>query len=90
MRGALSRGVWNRLDGLLAFGATDRLSDLALLARSRLARGRQRLRDRLTRRGLAPAVGPALPWLTADVPPAAVPATIAEITTDAAVGLGAN
>jgi cobalt-zinc-cadmium efflux system membrane fusion protein len=33
MRGALSRGVWNKLDGLLAFGATGLQSDGELLGR---------------------------------------------------------
>ncbi len=33
MRGALSRGVWNQLDGLLVFGATGHLSDEELLGR---------------------------------------------------------
>jgi DNA-directed RNA polymerase specialized sigma24 family protein len=33
MRSALSRGVWNRLDGLLAFGATGHSSDAELLGR---------------------------------------------------------
>src|SRR5271166_6016285 len=33
MRGALSGGVWNRLDGLLVYGATGQLSDEELLGR---------------------------------------------------------
>jgi DNA-directed RNA polymerase specialized sigma24 family protein len=53
--------------------------------RSRLARGRQRLRDRLTRRGLAPSVVPALQWLAADAPMAPLQASLAEITTHRAV-----
>jgi hypothetical protein len=33
MRGTLSGGVWNQLDGLLVFGATGQLSDEELLGR---------------------------------------------------------
>jgi membrane fusion protein, heavy metal efflux system len=33
MRGALSRGLWDQLDGLLVFGATGHLSDAELLGR---------------------------------------------------------
>jgi hypothetical protein len=78
------------LEGLTQEMAAHRLGWPAGTLRSRLARGRQRLRDRLTRRGLAPSVAPALAWLTGDAPVAAVPATLAEITTDAAVRLVAK
>jgi len=33
MRGVLSRGAWNQMDGLLVFGATGQLSDEELLGR---------------------------------------------------------
>jgi RNA polymerase sigma factor (sigma-70 family) len=78
------------LEGLTQERAAQLLGWPAGTVRSRLARGRQRLRDRLTRRGLAPSVVPALPWLTADAPSAAVPAKLAEITTNAAVRFIAN
>jgi RNA polymerase sigma factor (sigma-70 family) len=58
--------------------------------RSRLARGRQRLRDRLTRRGLAPSVVAALPWLAGHGASAAVPDALAEITSHSAVELVAD
>lgn len=51
---------------------------------SRLARGRQKLRDRLTRRGLAPA-GPGM-WVAARVGPAHVPAPLLHATARAALG----
>ncbi len=78
------------LEGLTQERAAQVLGCPAGTVRSRLARGRLRLRDRLTRRGLAPSVVPALPWLNGELPSAAVPATLAEITTNAAVRLGAN
>jgi sigma-70-like protein len=78
------------LEGLTQERAAQLLGWPAGTVRSRLARGRQRLRDRLIRRGLAPSVVPALPWLTGEPPAAAVPATLAEMTTHAAVQLGAN
>lgn len=52
---------------------------------SRLARGRERLRDRLTRRGVAPALGLVL---VADAAGASVPAALVGITARAAVRLG--
>jgi len=78
------------LEGLTQERAAQLLGWPAGTVRSRLARGRQRLRDQLTRRGLAPSVVPALPWLSGNAPRAAVPATLAEITTDAAAQLVAN
>jgi RNA polymerase sigma factor (sigma-70 family) len=78
------------LEGLTQERAAQLLGWPAGTVRSRLARGRERLRDRLTRRGLTPAVVPALPWLTGDAPTTAVSVPLAEITTDAAVRVGAN
>jgi len=78
------------LEGLTQERAAQVLGWPAGTVRSRLARGRQRLRDRLTRRGLAPSVAPATPWLAGDAPTAAVPATLAELTTDAAVRVVAD
>jgi len=78
------------VEGLTQERAAQLLGWPAGTVRSRLARGRQRLRDRLTHRGLAPSVVPALPWLTGDAPMAAVPATLAEMTTHAAVQLVAS
>jgi RNA polymerase sigma factor (sigma-70 family) len=49
--------------------------------KSRLSRGRERLRDRLTRRGLAPGAAPAGPWRLP------LPAGLAKAATDAAVPL---
>ena len=57
---------------------------------SRLARGREWLRNRLTRRGLAPA-GVALALnLSADYASAAVPATLAQATAGAAIPFAAG
>ena len=78
------------LEGLTQERAAQVLGCPAGTVRSRLARGRERLRGRLTRRGLAPAVVQALPWLAADARSAAVPATLAEITIHAAARLIAN
>ena len=78
------------LEGLTQERAAMLLGWPAGTVRSRLARGRQRLRERLTRRGLAPSVLPALTWLTGDGPSAAVPATLVLVTTDTAVRLIAN
>jgi RNA polymerase sigma factor (sigma-70 family) len=73
------------LEGLTQERAAQILGWPAGTVRSRLARGRQRLRDRLTRRGLAPSVVPALQWLAADAPMAPLQASLAEITTQRAV-----
>jgi RNA polymerase sigma factor (sigma-70 family) len=75
------------LEGLTQERAAQVLGWPAGTVRSRLARGRQRLRDRLTRRGLAPAVAPGPAWLTGEAPSAAVPGTVAESTTHAALRL---
>jgi RNA polymerase sigma factor (sigma-70 family) len=47
---------------------------------SRLARGRERLRDRLARRGLAPAVGTLVAMLSTDSKGAGMPATLTKST----------
>ncbi len=52
---------------------------------SRLARGRERLRLRLLRRGVAPSVGLLAGFLAAKAAPAAVPAAVAEGAIQAAV-----
>jgi RNA polymerase sigma factor (sigma-70 family) len=52
---------------------------------SRLARGRDRLRQRLMRRGLAPSAGVLVGMLMAQALPAAVPAALAKVTVKAAV-----
>jgi RND family efflux transporter MFP subunit len=54
--------------------------------KSRQARGRERLRDRLTRRGLAPTAGSAA-WLAAAAARAGVPAPLVFSTASAAVDL---
>jgi RNA polymerase sigma factor (sigma-70 family) len=73
------------LEGMTQERAAQVLGWPAGTLRSRLARGRQRLRDRLTRRGLAPSVAPALSSLSAEMPTATVPDPLAEITAHAAV-----
>lgn len=57
---------------------------------SRLSRGRQRLRDRLTRRGLAVAAAPLAAWLPADAASAAVPLSLLDSTVQAASQLSAG
>ncbi len=57
------------LEGLTHEEAASRLGWPVGTVRSRLARGRDRLRDRLTRRGLAPASASAVPMLGLDLSP---------------------
>jgi RNA polymerase sigma factor (sigma-70 family) len=57
---------------------------------SRLARGRERLRDRLTRRGLAPVVGMIGTELARDVASPAVPAALAHSTVHSAIRFAAG
>jgi RNA polymerase sigma factor (sigma-70 family) len=78
------------VEGLTQERAAQILGWPAGTVRSRLARGRQRLRDRLTHRGLAPSVVSALPWLTADAPGPAVPAALLGATTHVAAVFVAN
>ncbi|WP_406699717.1 sigma-70 family RNA polymerase sigma factor [Singulisphaera sp. Ch08] len=54
---------------------------------SRLARGRERLRSRLTRRGFAPALGAIGVGVTAEAAPASLPATLVEMTVRAVLPL---
>jgi len=58
--------------------------------KSRLSRGRRRLRDRLTRRGLAPAVGALAAALAAETSAAEVPAALADSVAKAATRLAAG
>ena len=58
--------------------------------KSRQARGRRRLRERLSRRGLAPAAGTLAILLAAEGAPASVPAALAGATTRSATGLAAG
>ena len=75
------------LEGLTQERAAELLGLPAGTVRSRLARGRVRLRERLTRRGLAPAPFAGLPWLTGHAAAPAVPAALFANTTRAAAGL---
>src|SRR5205823_1686497 len=58
--------------------------------KSRLTRGRERLRSRLVRRGLAPSAGLVGMTLSADLVRAAVPTGLAEVTVEAAKRLAAG
>ncbi len=58
--------------------------------KSRLARARERLRDRLSRRGLAQPGGPIAGLLPAATAPAPMPASLVESTTRAALALGSG
>jgi RNA polymerase sigma factor (sigma-70 family) len=71
------------LDGLTQEQAARQLGWPPGTVRSRLARGRGRLRDQLTRRGLAPAIVP----LGASLARPAVPASLAALTVETAVSL---
>jgi RNA polymerase sigma factor (sigma-70 family) len=72
------------LEGLTQDQAAQRLGWPPGTVRSRLARGRGRLQVRLTRRGLAPAVGTIASLLTAEAATAAVPAALVEAAARAA------
>jgi RNA polymerase sigma factor (sigma-70 family) len=74
------------LEGLTHEQAARQLGLPAGTVRSRLARGRQRLRDRLIRRGLAPAVVPMGAWLARD----SVPASLTTITVENALRFAAG
>jgi len=78
------------LEGLTHERAAQVLGCPAGTVRSRVARARQRLRERLTRRGLAPSATATLARLFGDTPSATVPAQLAEITTDASVRVAVN
>ncbi len=75
------------LEGLTQERAAELLGLPAGTVRSRLARARERLRDRLTRRGLAPTASAGLPWLTGNAVAPAVPAALVANTTRAAAQL---
>jgi RNA polymerase sigma factor (sigma-70 family) len=72
------------LEGLGPEEAARQLGCPAGTVKSRLARGRQRLRARLTRRGLAPAAGLPLVALSAEAAQAAVPSALATSTLETA------
>jgi RNA polymerase sigma factor (sigma-70 family) len=74
------------LDGLTQEQAARQLGWPPGTVRSRLARGRGRLRDQLTRRGLAPAIVP----LGASLARPVVPASLAALTVETAMGLAAG
>jgi RNA polymerase sigma factor (sigma-70 family) len=78
------------LEGLTQEQAARRLGWPAGTVRSRLARGRDRLRDRLTRRGLAPAGVPVGASPVLERAPAVVPAALAETTIQAGLHLAAR
>jgi RNA polymerase sigma factor (sigma-70 family) len=78
------------LEGLTLDQAARRLGWPLGTVQSRLARGRQRLRDRLTRRGLAPWAGAVGVALAAERPRAAVPTALAEATARAAMRVAAG
>jgi RNA polymerase sigma factor (sigma-70 family) len=78
------------LEGLRHQEIAERLDCPVGTVESRLSRGRERLRSRLERRGLAPtASAPAMLALARDVP-AAVPASLIEATIRCASGLGSR
>jgi RNA polymerase sigma factor (sigma-70 family) len=78
------------LEGLTTQAAARRLACAQGTIMSRLSRGRDRLRQRLTRRGLAPAVGLLTASMAADGANAAVPAACAQSLAQAVVTLAAG
>jgi RNA polymerase sigma factor (sigma-70 family) len=78
------------LEGLTLDQAARRLGWPLGTVQSRLARGRQRLRDRLTRRGLAPWSGAVGVALAAERPRAAVSTALAEATARVAICVAAG
>jgi RNA polymerase sigma factor (sigma-70 family) len=75
------------VEGLTHAGAARRLGWPVGTVQSRLARGRECLRARLTRRGLAPSVGAIGAILSAERVRAAVPPSLAEASVHAAMRL---
>ena len=65
--------------------AATQLGTTAPAVRGRLARARERLRDRLTRRGFAPTPGALGVWLSVEVASAAVPKALLMTTTKASM-----
>ncbi len=78
------------LEGLSPEQAARRLGCPVGTLHSRLARGRERLRDRLTRRGLAPSVGMIGTALSGDVALAVIPASLADSTVHFAIEFAAG
>jgi RNA polymerase sigma factor (sigma-70 family) len=78
------------LEGLTQEQAARQLGWPAGTVRSRLARGRDRLHARLTRRGLAPSAGALAGLLAAESARAGVPATLASATVRTATLLAAG
>ena len=80
------------LEGLTREQAALRLGWRVGTVQSRLARGRERLRERLVRRGLAPVVGTVAAALTVEAKAAmkSVPARLAEATIRCGMGLAAG
>jgi RNA polymerase sigma factor (sigma-70 family) len=78
------------LEGLGHEEAAGRLGCPVGTIKSRLSRARQRLRRRLTRRGLAPSVGLGGALLGVETASAAVPAALAEATVRAALAVAAG
>jgi RNA polymerase sigma factor (sigma-70 family) len=74
------------LEGLTTEAAAHRLGCAQGTVMSRLSRGRERLRQRLTRRGMTPAVG----LLAADAANAAVPSAMAHCLVQAAMQMTAG
>ncbi len=78
------------LEGLTIDQAARRLGWPIGTVQSRLARGRQRLRERLTGRGLAPSAGALAVALAAEGARAGVPAALAEVTARSAMHVAAG
>src|SRR5262249_15613432 len=78
------------LEGLTQEQAAHQLGWPAGTVRSRVARGRQRLRDRLTRRGLAPAVLPLAASSPIETTAPVLPTSLAEATVQTALELAAG
>jgi RNA polymerase sigma factor (sigma-70 family) len=78
------------LEGLTVDQAARRLGWPLGTVQSRLARGRQRLRERLTGRGLAPSAGALAAALAAEEARAEVPIALAEATARAGIHLAAG
>jgi RNA polymerase sigma factor (sigma-70 family) len=78
------------LEGLSCEQAAERLGWPLGTIKSRLARGRGRLKSRLTRRGLAPATGAVVTLLSAEGAAAVIPAEVVQSTARMAVFFAAG
>lgn len=78
------------LKGLRHEDAADQLGCSVGTVGSRLARGREQLRARLARRGLAPSAGLVAATLAADASAAPMPAQLAQATVQSAVQIAIN